>query len=139
MAPPVAIRRLRHRAFPLLALSALACAEGLTLPGEEPSATGIVAGVNGADYRQFALWAEPDSVTSVLVLQDGQDPCGTVYRVDSATVALVRQGSALRRAVPGDFTAWRSIRVWARETAPSRSAVVATCPGYADAEALELR
>lgn len=132
-------RRLPWCGMPLVAVTVLGCGGGPTVPGEAPAMAGIVAGVNGADYREFALWTEPDSVGSVLVITDGEDPCGTFWRVDAATAALVREGSALRRAVPRDFTPWRPIRVWAREAAPTRNAVVATCPGYGDAEALELR
>lgn len=109
------------------------CDDGITVPDRTPTLTGVLAGVNGCDFTQPCVAVVPDSITSVWVKTDQNDPCGVILSVDRRTDLLVREGSALRRALPAEFTAWRPVKAWVRG-----DVIADSCPGQGGAEAVEL-
>jgi len=120
----------------VLALAAAgwaACDDGITTPDRDPTLVGLLAGVNDCDFDEFCLAAVPDSITRVWVKADMEDPCGVVLTVDRRTDLLVREGSALRRALPEEFTPWRPVKAWVRG-----DVIAESCPAQGGAEALEL-
>jgi hypothetical protein len=108
--------------------------EGITVPGRNATLVGVLAGVNGCDFTQACVAVVPDSITQVWVKTDTTDACGVILSVDRDTNLLVREGSALRRALPAEFTAWRPVRAWVRG-----DVVAESCPAQGGAEAVELR
>lgn len=118
-----------------LALGWAACDDdGITIPGRSASLEGVLAGVNGCDFTQACVAVVPDSITRVWVKEDTTDACGVILSVDRSTDLLVREGSALRRALPQEFTPWRPVRVWVKG-----DMIAESCPGQGGAEAIELR
>lgn len=119
----------------VLALAGWAgCDDGITTPDRDPTMEGILVGVNGCDFSQPCVAVVPDSITSVWVKTDAQDPCGVTLTVTRRTDLLVREGLAVRRALPEEFTAWRPVRVWIEG-----DVVAESCPAQGGAEALELQ
>ena len=108
--------------------------DGITTPGAPPAAEGILAGVNGCDFTQPCAAVVPDSIWQVWVKADQDDNCGVLFAVDRGTDLLIREGTALRRAAPEEFTPWRPVRAWSPD-----GAVADSCPGQATARAVELR
>lgn len=103
-----------------VSLLAMACDDGITVPGDEPAQDGIVVGLNAApfgggpegDTLTPIDWNIPDSLETVWVNDSIGSPCGVLWTVGPATDLLVQEGSALRRAVPADFLPLRDVRVW---------------------------
>lgn len=118
-----------------LALGWAACDDaGITVPGRSASLEGVLAGVNGCDFTQACVAVVPDSITRVWVKTDTADACGVILTVDRGADLLVREGSALRRALPQEFTPWRPVRAWVEG-----NVIADSCPGQGAAEAIELR
>ena len=111
-----------------------ACDEGITTPDRDPTLVGILVGMNECDFTEFCLTVVPDSIWRVWVKTDQDDPCGVTLAVDRRTELVVREGSALRRALPEDFTPWRAVHAWVRG-----DVIAESCPGQGAAQALELR
>lgn len=118
-----------------LALTTLgfACESGITTPDRAPTLDGILAGVNGCDFTELCVAVVPDSIRTVWIKSDEGDPCGVRLSVDRRTALVVREGSALRAALPYEFTPWRPVRAWVRG-----DVIADSCPGQGAAEAVEL-
>lgn len=110
------------------------CDDGITTPDRDPTMEGILVGMNGCGYDQVCTAMVPERIETVWVKTDIEDPCGVTLTVTGRTDLLVREGSALRRALPGDFTMLRPVRVWI-----VGDVVAESCPAQGGAEALELQ
>lgn len=151
-APLPGTRRRVRRAgpWPLTALLALgaaaaaACGEDqLATPSGDPASSGPLVGVNGRAFvdptGQGLGWPvdpsapAPDSVERIWVADGDDDPCGVIWTVDETTELQLRESSALRRAVPADFTPLRRTLVW------TRGAIAESCPAQGTADVVELR
>ena len=116
-------------------LALTACDEdGITAPDRAPFMMGQVVGLNGCDFTQACIAVVPTSVETVWVKENQDDPCGVILSVDEKTDLLVRESSALRRAVPTDFTPFREAHVWV-----AGNVIAESCPAQGLLEAIELR
>lgn len=131
-----------RRALLVVALAlgaAVACDDdGITIPGDEPAQEGIIVAV---DADRFGAAATPTGTATVRteiartiwVKEDTAQACGIVWTFDAETDVLVREGSALRRAVDGDLQVERPVGVW------TDGPVAESCPAQGIATAVELR
>lgn len=122
-------------AVALAAAAATACDDqGITIPGRGFDIEGEIVGVNGCDFEEPCIAVVPEVIESVWIKTDRTDACGIIFSVTEASDLLLRQGSALRRAEPADFTPFRAVRAWARG-----GVIAESCPAQAEAETIELR
>lgn len=110
--------------------------DGITVPGDAPAQEGVVVEID-ADPFGAAAAGGPDVRTelarNIWVKEDTTQACGVVWTLDSRTDVLVREGSALRRAVDTDLRVDRPVRVW------TDGVIADSCPGQGTATAVELR
>lgn len=117
----------------LLITLGFACESGITTPDRAPTLEGILVGVNGCDFTEACIAVVPDSIWRVWIKEDEADPCGVYLGVDRSTALVVREGSAIRAALPEEFVPWRPARAWV-----VGNVIAESCPGQAAAEAIEL-
>lgn len=124
-------RRAGAAATALLLLPVLGCDGGITLPDDVAFQTGVLAGVNGVDFSLVLGWEPPEVVETLWVKEGEEDVCGVIWTVGDGTDLLVREGSALRRAVPEDLVPFRDVRVW------TSGPIAESCPAQGTADAVE--
>ena len=107
---------------------------GITTPDRDPTFLGILVGLNGCDFTEVCPLVIPGVVETAWVKNDLEDPCGVILTVDEDTELLLREGSALRRAAPADFTPFRDVAAWV-----VGDVVAESCPAQGLAESIELR
>jgi len=110
------------------------CDDWITMPDREPTMEGVLVGVNGCSYGEACIAMVPERIETVWVKTDTTEACGVILTVTETTGLLVREGSAVRRALPEEFTLLRPVRVWIQG-----DVVAESCPAQGGAEALELK